>query len=94
MNPFKLQTRLYAPGRVKGPLRISAAAAYRDGIVVINWRELAGFDSPCSALAVIEAKPFSHLMTRLPGDTIPTIIVTAEQAARLPVDEVNQLLAV
>mgnify|MGYP002620757361 CR=1 FL=1 len=86
MRQFVLHAQPYLPGRVKGPVRIGKAHARRDAIVVLDQAALTDFDGPCSALAVIDGLPFSHALIRVQGTAIPTVIVTAEQAAQLPAD--------
>lgn len=86
MSPLKIQAQAYSPGRVKGPIRIGTEAATRDGIVVIEQRELASFAGPCSALVVVNGAPFSHAMIRVQGHGIPAVIVTTEQAKQLSGD--------
>lgn len=87
MSQFFLQAQPYLPGRVKGPVRIGRESATRDGIVVIEQRGLAGFDGPCSALVVVDGRPFSHAMIRAQGYAIPTIIVSRNQAEQIPPDQ-------
>lgn len=86
MTPFFMPARPYLPGRVKGPVRIGAENARRDAIVVMEQHDLREFNGACSALAVIDGKPFSHALIRVQGHAIPCIIISREQAEQIPAD--------
>ncbi|HHJ80293.1 MAG TPA: hypothetical protein ENJ65_01515 [Candidatus Tenderia electrophaga] len=81
-----LHAQPYTPGRVKGPIRIGTENATRDGISVIEQHELADFNGPCEGLAVVNGAPFSHAMIRAQSHAIPSIILSADQAAQLSTD--------
>ncbi len=78
-----LHAKPYTPGRVKGPIRIGIENATRDGISVIEQHELANFNGSCEGLAVVNGAAFSHAMIRAQSHAIPSIILSAEQAAQL-----------
>lgn len=77
---LKLQARPYVPGRVRGLIRRGGANAGRDALLVVTQAELTHFDAPCAGLIVIDGAPFSHLMARILGQAIPTVMIDARQA--------------
>ncbi|HUW27193.1 MAG TPA: putative PEP-binding protein [Sulfuriferula sp.] len=76
-----LQASPFAPGHGRGVLRRSGAP---DSLLILAQRELGPILPPCAGLMVVDGAPFSHPMLRLLGLGIPTVLVSAEQAARLP----------
>lgn len=55
-----------------------------DSLLVLTQEELRPFAVPPAGVVVIDGAPLSHPMIRLLSRSIPTVIVTAAQAADLP----------
>jgi len=73
----------YVPGQACGA--VSRRSSLHGTILVLESPDLPD-DAQPAGIAVVEAAPFSHSMLALLARGIPTVIVTAEQAARLPED--------
>lgn len=74
----------YVPGVAHGRLRRAAARPGRDEILLVTQEDALGCGGDPAAIIVIDGAPFSHRMIGLLGRAVPTVIVTAAQAAALP----------
>lgn len=70
----------YVPGRVQGSI---SRHHERDGAVLIVPSSAISLECRAAGLVVVEGAMFSHPMLALLAKGIPTVIVTAEQAATL-----------
>ncbi|MDX1251766.1 MAG: phosphoenolpyruvate-protein phosphotransferase [Gammaproteobacteria bacterium] len=84
MSRFRLHAMPFVPGRARGIVRRGMAGAGPDNLLVLAQHELQPFAVPPAGVVVVDGAPLSHPMIRLLGKGIPTVMVTAAQAADLP----------
>lgn len=77
----EIQGAPYVPGRRIGRVRRGVPAT--DSILVVAQSELKPFAVRPAGVIVVEAAPFSHAMIGLLGRGIPTVMISASQAAEL-----------
>ncbi|MEW5754978.1 MAG: putative PEP-binding protein [Pseudomonadota bacterium] len=80
---LKLHATPFAAGRARGRIEHSKSKAGPDVLLVATQSELTDFNAPCAGLIVINGAPFSHIMARILGQAIPTVMIDAEQAQAL-----------
>lgn len=80
----------YFPGMAVGRLKLGSRGDVRGSILMISQHEVSACRTPPAAFIVVEAVPFSHTMIGLLGLGVPTVLISAEQAAIL--EEGTQLL--
>lgn len=73
----------YFPGIVSGKLQTGAGSNDHRGIALIAQEEIRDIETVPAGLIVVEAAPFSHTMITLLGWGVPTVLVSADQAATL-----------
>ena len=73
----------YAPGSAHGRLRRALQPGGPDDILILAQGDIAGLSGRPAGLVVVDGAPLSHTLLALLGTGIPTVIVTAQQAATL-----------
>jgi phosphoenolpyruvate-protein kinase (PTS system EI component) len=73
----------YFPGVAAGRLHKGRAAVRPGCILLVSQQEVIDLPVVPAAFIVVEAAPFSHTMIGLLGLGVPTVLVNAQQAARL-----------
>jgi phosphoenolpyruvate-protein kinase (PTS system EI component) len=76
-----LQGTAYVPGVARGILQ--PGMDHPDGVALINQAEAADIRKGPVALIVVDGAPLSHRMIGLVAHGVPTVLITAEQAAQL-----------
>lgn len=83
MSKFRLHATPFVPGWARGVIRRGMAGAGPDSLLVLAQHELQPFGVPPAGIVVVDGAPLSHPMIRLLGRGIPTVMMTAAQAADL-----------
>lgn len=73
----------FVPGRAAGVVRRGLAAADGNAVLVLTQQDLRGLTWRPAGLVVVDGAPFSHRMLGLFRRSIPTVLLTREQAAGL-----------
>jgi phosphoenolpyruvate-protein kinase (PTS system EI component) len=73
----------YIAGAVQGYLQYGSQQTGSDSIVMLRQSGVAALSARPAGLVVIDGAPFSHAMIALLGTGIPTVIISASQAASL-----------
>ncbi len=74
----------YVSGCAHGRLRRAAQPERADDILILAQGDVAALSGRPAGLVVVDGAPLSHTLLALLGAGIPTVIVTAQQAAALP----------
>ena len=74
----------YVSGCAHGGLRRAAQPAGADDILILTQGDVVALRGRPAGLVVVDGAPLSHTLLALLGTGIPTVIVTAAQAAALP----------
>ncbi|MGW8247636.1 MAG: putative PEP-binding protein [Acidiferrobacterales bacterium] len=73
----------YFPGQARGELHKGTSEDNTGRILLLSQQEVTMIGSVPAGIIVVEAAPFSHTMIGLLGVGVPTVLVSAEQAAQL-----------
>jgi phosphoenolpyruvate-protein kinase (PTS system EI component) len=73
----------YIPGTVQGYLQCGSRQTRPDSILMIGQAGIAALSARPAGLVVVDAAPFSHAMIALLASGIPTVVISAQQAASL-----------
>jgi phosphoenolpyruvate-protein kinase (PTS system EI component) len=83
VSPIHITGMPYVPGTVHGCLQHGTQPIRPDSIVLLRQSGIAALSARPAGLLVVDGAPFSHAMIALLGTGIPTVVITARQAASL-----------
>ncbi|MEJ2686062.1 MAG: phosphoenolpyruvate-protein phosphotransferase [Gammaproteobacteria bacterium] len=85
------QGMAFVPGRAAGVVTRDVTTADGRAVLVLTQQELPGLTLRPAGLVVVDGAPFSHRMLALFRRSIPTVVLTGEQAACLSPGTVVEL---
>ena len=74
----------YFPGVVVGRLHVGSEGDTAERILLLSQEQAARLGTLPAGIIVVDAMPFSHTMIGVLGLGVPTVLITAQQAAMLP----------
>ncbi|MEJ2646271.1 MAG: phosphoenolpyruvate-protein phosphotransferase [Gammaproteobacteria bacterium] len=80
---WSIQGMAFVPGRAGGVVRRGLVAADANAVLVLTHHELSGLTGRPAGLIVVDGAPFSHRMLGLFRRSIPTVLLTRQQATGL-----------
>jgi phosphoenolpyruvate-protein kinase (PTS system EI component) len=83
VSPVHIAAMPYVPGTARGRLQHASQPIGPDSIVMLGQSGIAALPARPAGLIVVDAAPFSHTMIALLGRGIPTVVISALQAASL-----------
>jgi phosphoenolpyruvate-protein kinase (PTS system EI component) len=81
--PVHINGLPYVPGLAQGTLKQAPEQAGPDDILMLSQTDIGPLATQPAGFVVVEGAPLSHTMIALHGNGVPTVILSAVQAARL-----------